>query len=149
MNELAIPAMRPAAIARVAALEAHSALRPQVEIATHHVLHGGVYARTILMPAGTLLTGALVDIATTLIVSGDCTVAVGDGAAERLAGYHVLAASARRKQAFLAHADTHLTMMFATAAESVEEAEDEFTAEAHKLMSRQPGHANTIVITGQ
>jgi hypothetical protein len=30
----------------------------------------------------------------------------------------------------------------------VEAAEDEFTAEAHKLMSRQPGHANTVIVTG-
>jgi hypothetical protein len=75
-------------------------------------------------------------------------VALGDGAAERLTGYHVLPASGRRKQAYVAHADTWLTMVFATSAQSVEEAEDEFTAEAHKLMSRQPGHANTVVVTG-
>jgi hypothetical protein len=75
-------------------------------------------------------------------------VALGDGLTERLTGYHVLPASGRRKQAYVAHADTWLTMVFATAAQSVEEAEDEFTAEAHKLMSRQPGHANTVIVTG-
>lgn len=149
MNALAIPSMREMAIALVGKIEAHDAALQQVEIATHHVLHAGVYARTILVPAGTRLTGALVDIATTVIVSGDCTVALGDGRTERLIGYHVLAAGGRRKQAYFAHADTHLTMVFATSAESVEAAEDQFTAEAYKLMSRQPGHANTVLITGR
>lgn len=144
----AIPAMHAEAVAHVARLEAHDARLPQVEIATHHVLHAGLYARTILMPAGTRLTGALVDIATTIIVCGDCTVALGDGLTERLAGYRVLPAGGHRKQAYFAHSDTWLTMVFATSAKTVEEAEEEFTAEAHKLMSRQPGHANTIVATG-
>lgn len=148
LPSLAIPSMRPAEIARVAELELRVLERPQAEIATHHVLHAGVYCRTILMPAGTLLTGALVEIATVLIVAGDCSVAIGDGQPERLTGHHVLAAGPKRKQAFLAHADTHLTMIFATAAQSVEEAENEFTAEADRLMSRQPGHANTIIVTG-
>lgn len=148
MNALAIPQMHDDAIAMVGRIEAFSATQPQVEIATHHVLHAGLYARTILVPAGTLLAGALVDIATTIIVCGDCTVALGDGLSEQLTGYHVLPASGRRKQAYFAHADTWLTMVFATSAQSVEGAEDEFTAEAHKLMSRQPGHANTVIVTG-
>ncbi len=144
-----IPSMSKAAIGLVGRLEAHALTQPQATIATHHVLHGGLYARTILIPARTQLTGALVDIATTIIVSGDCTVSLGDGRAERLVGYQVLPAHGRRKQAYFAHADTHLTMVFATSAKSVQAAEDEFTAEAHKLMSRQRGHANTVVITGR
>lgn len=144
-----IPPMLDDAIASVGRLEAVTAAMPQVGIATHHVLHAGVYARTILIPAGTLLTGALVEVATTLIVSGDCTVALGDGRTERLTGYHVLAAEGHRKQAFLAHADTHLTMVFATSAKSVAQAEAEFTAEADMLLSRQPGQPNTIIVTGR
>lgn len=136
------------AIARVDRLQAASRDLPQVEIRTHHLLHAGVYARTIMIPAGTLLTGVLVDIPTTLIVSGDCTVAFGDGRSERLIGYQVLAADRHRKQAFLAHADTHMTTLFATTARSVRQAEEEFTAETEKLMSRRPGHANTMAVTG-
>jgi hypothetical protein len=148
LEPLAIPPMSALAIDLVSRAEAWAATQPQIEIATHHVLHAGLYARTIMIPAGTTLTGALVEIATTLIVCGDCTVALGDGHTERLTGYHVLPASGRRKQAFRAHADTYLTMTFATSAKTVREAEDQFTAEAHKLMSRQPGHANTVIVTG-
>jgi hypothetical protein len=148
ITALAIPSMHDDAIACVGRFEALALAQPQAELATHHVLHDGLYARTIMIPSGVAITGALIEIATTVIVSGDCAVSQGDRC-ERLTGYHVLAASAHRKLAFLAYADTHLTMVFATSAQSVEEAEDQFTAEADRLMSRQPGHANTVVVTGQ
>jgi hypothetical protein len=141
-------ASSPEGIAAISEAEIRAAQLPQAEIATQHVLHAGLYARTIMIPAGVAITGALVEVATVLIVSGDCTVSRGDSA-ERLTGYAVLPASAHRKQAFFAHADTYLTMIFATSAKSVGEAEDEFTSEAAKLMSRQPGHSNTIVVTGK
>lgn len=143
-----IPAMSASGIARVRELEAITRELPQVEIATEHVLHGGMYARTITIPAGVLLTGALIRVPTLLVFDGHATVSAGDEAIE-LAGYHVLAASAGRRQAFLAHADTRLTMVFATQVKSVEEAEDEFTDESHLLFSRKPGAVNHINITGE
>lgn len=120
---------------------------PQLPIATHHVIHGGLYARTIRIPAGTLLTGAEIKRATLLIFNGHASIAVDDGTIE-LVGYHVLPASAGRKQAFLAHADTDLTMIFPTAAMTVEACEAEFTDEAHLLMSRHSDR-NTVTITGE
>lgn len=101
-----------------------------------------------MIPAGVVITGALIDVPTILIVDGDATVNTGDGAA-RLTGYRVLAASAGRRQAFVAHADTHLTMIFATRADDVAAAEGEFTSEAGLLLSRQPGATNHITITGE
>ena len=119
---------------------------PQVPIATHHVLHAGVYSRTICIPAGTALAGAMIKVPTTLVVHGHASVLIGDGEERVLDGYHVLAASAGRKQAYIAHADTHITMSFRTQARTVEEAEREFTDEADQLMSRSG--ENVVVITG-
>lgn len=144
-----LPAMSDVAVDRVRELEKATGAMPQAEISTHHVLHGGLYARTVMIPAGVVITGALIEVATLLILDGDCTVGLGDGRVEHFEGRHVLPASAHRKQAFLARRDTHLTMVFATNAQSVEEAEDEFTREADRLMSRQPNHANTIIVTGE
>lgn len=141
-----IPAMSSAAIDRVRQLESKSLTLPQVDIATDHVLHAGMYARTICIPAGVVLTGAEIKIATVLIAHGHFRVTVGDHTAE-LAGYHVLPASAGRKQAFMALSDTHLTMLFTTSATSVEEAEEQFTNEAERLFSRHG--LNTITITGE
>ena len=142
-----LPATPPAAMEQVRALEAYARNQPQVRIDTDHVIHAGLYARTIRIPAGVLLTGAEIARATLLIVSGHAAVTVGDTTQE-LAGYHVLPAAAGRKQAFLALADTDLTMLFATDAADVETAESQFTAEPDALMSRAPGSINTVTITG-
>lgn len=136
MNQL--PAMTSEEVARVQALESRMMQLPQVEITTRHHLHAGLYARTIRIPAGVMLTGALIRIPTLLVLAGHATVFIG-GEAVEMQGYHVIPGQAGRKQAFLAHADTDLTMTFATSATTVEQAEEEFTAEADLLLSRQQG----------
>ena len=120
---------------------------PQADIRTDHLLHAGMYARTVLIPAGTAITGALIKLATCLIISGDVYIGLGDRA-ERLTGYHVLAGAAGRKQGFLAIQDTYLTMLFPTDATTVEQAEEQFTDDVDMLLSRQPGAINTVLNTG-
>lgn len=143
-----VPASSAGAVSRVRHYEAIANELPQLELATHHTLHGGMYARTICIPAGAVLTGAFIRVPTLLVLEGHVTVTLDDEDVT-LAGYHVLAASAGRKQAFLTHEDTRLTMVFATRATTVAEAEDEFTDEAHLLCSRKPGAVNHINITGE
>lgn len=144
VSENRIPAMSEAAIAKVYRLEDFAKKMPQVDIETSHAIHGGMYARTIIVPAGVMLTGALVKIATTLIINGDVVMYI-DGEAKELHGYHVFAASANRKQAFVAQTDTYITMIFPTNAKTVEEAEEQFTDEAHLLFSRNSDARNSMV----
>lgn len=139
MNDLTprvVPAMTARAVADVRRLEFLAAQRPQVEMETTHQFHAGIYSRTLKVPAGVLITGALIKIPTTLVVSGHA-VMYGEGGAVELRGYHVMAAAAHRKQAFLAMSDTWITMLFTTAATTVEDAEAEFTDEADMLMTRR------------
>lgn len=143
-----IPAMTMQAIDNVRQLENYSFKRPQVQIETSHLLHAGLYARTICVPAGVMLTGAFIRIPTTLLICGECTVYLGDKS-QLVSGYCVLPASSHRKQAFVAHKDTYLTMVFATGAQTVEAAEEEFTNEAHLLFSRNADAVNHIIITGE
>jgi len=142
-----LPATPPAAMERVRALEAQVQALPQVQIPTYHVIHAGLYARTIRIPAGVVLTGAEITRATLLICSGHAVVTMGDSVHE-LYGYHVLPAEAGRKQAFLALADTDLTMLFATDARDIATAEGQFTTEPERLMSRAPDAINIVTITG-
>ena len=142
-----LPVMSADAIAKVRVLEEHNRTLPQVEIATQHVIHGGMYARTIRLPAGVLLTGALLKIPTLLIFNGHATAYIG-GEAIELCGHHVLPGSAGRKQAFLAHADTQMTMLFPTSAQDVAAAEHQFTDEAHLLFSRHSDQ-DTFINTGE
>lgn len=130
-----IAPMSEAAIDKVRRLEAVARKMPQVAIRTAHFLHAGLYARTVFVPAGVMITGVLVKIDTLLIAQGDAVVYV-DGGPMQLRGYNVVPAAAGRKQAFIAQTDLHLTMTFATDAATVEEAEAEFTDEVDLLQSR-------------
>lgn len=142
-----IPPIGSDALARVIELEDSVLQAPQIPLCTDHVLHAGLYVRTLLMPKGTVITGALVKIPTVLTVQGDVLVAVGDES-RRLTGYAVLAAAAHRKQAFVALEDTYVTMSFPTQAKTIEQAEREFTDDADRLGSRCPEAINTFTVTG-
>jgi len=142
-----IPSMSTTSISKVRELEAHALNSPQIDIGTNHVIHAGVYARTIVIPAGCMITGALIKIATLLIVQGDIIMYIG-GESIELTGYNVIPASANRKQAFLAKTETHMTMLFPSNAKSIQDAEMEFTDEIDMLISNKNSSNNTIVITG-
>ena len=139
-----LPATDQATLEKVYAIENHLLSLPQVEISTAHTIHAGIYSRTIMIPAGTVLTGALIKIPTTLIVSGDCLVTVDDKT-KHIVGHHVFCAHAGRKQVFVANQDTHLTMLFCTDAKTVNDAERQFTDEWEMLFSNTG--KNTVVIT--
>ena len=108
----------------------------QVDLETHHVLHAGIYSRTILLPKGVAITGALIKIPTVLTVVGDLVMTCGDEVL-RVKDFAVWACAPGRKQVMLAERDCVVTMSFATKAKTVQEAEDEFTDEAANLMSRR------------
>lgn len=129
-------------------VESEIAARPQVPIKTQHVIHAGVYTRTIFLPAGTLIAGALVKRSTNLILSGKVLVAVGTETVE-YEGHAVIAASAGRKQIFFAKKNTHISMYFATECVRVEDAEREFTDEYDLLVSHKDASLNEILITGE
>lgn len=143
-----LPAMTPASIAAVQLFQGAETQKPQVALDTQHVLHAGLYARTIRLPAGVTTAAALIKIPTLVIVEGDVLVWLG-AESRRLTGYTVLPASAGRKQIFSALLDTVITMVFPTDAKTVEEAERAFTDEADLLASRRKDTYNEIIITGE
>ena len=143
-----ISVMSESAIEKVRLVQNAMLKFPQVDLPVHHILHGGMYSRSLVIPAGVAIAGAFIQVPTTLVVSGNVTVYANDQAYE-IDGYQVLVASAGRKQVFVAHADTNMTMTFATDATTVENAENEFTSEPDLLASRRHENLNTIIITGE
>lgn len=117
---------------------------PQVEIQIDHLLHAGMYARTAHIAADQIVSGVVLSRATVLVLHGDVSVFTGTEAV-RLTGYHVLPGSAGRKQLFRTHAETHMTMILPSDAQSVDEAEHEFTSEPQLLMKT----AGRTTITGE
>lgn len=150
-SELAVPPQRllPATplhvIQAIREFEAPLVGHEPVEVRTEHVIHAGMYARTIAMPAGMVLTGVLLKRPTLLIVTGWAEVLAGEEWLE-LKGYSVIPASAGRKQVFVSKSAVMITMLFPTEARTVEEAEAQVTDEAPALLSRRQD-ANTVVIT--
>lgn len=141
----ALPPSSPEVIDIVKKVEARAEEEVQVDIETNHVLHDGVYTRTICVPAGVMITGALIKIPTTLTISGQCLVLIGDGEGVEIKGFAVMPTSAGRKQVFIARSDTHISMCFKTDAKTVEQAEVEFTDESNMLKSKV--NKNNITIT--
>jgi len=145
-NRIAV--MSESAIEKVRLVQNAMLELPQVDLPVHHILHGGLYLRSLVIPAGVAIAGAFIQVPTTLVVSGNVTVYANDQAYE-IDGYQVLVASAGRKQVFVAHTDTNMTMTFATDAKTVEDAENEFTSEPELLASRRHENLNTTIITGE
>lgn len=122
----------------VRALEDHLLDLPQVDLGTDHVVHGGMCARTITIPADTLLTGALTNMDNLCVVCGDITVTTDEGTT-RLTGYHVLPAKAGAKRAGITHAPTMWTTIWPTTLTDIQAIEDEMTDEADQLQTRRAG----------
>lgn len=141
MNQLVlahnvIPEMSEEAIDKVVKLEEFVGKLPQVDLPTSHTLHGGVYTRTLKVPVGAVVVGALIKIPTTIIIEGNVVVYM-DGEVKELIGYNVFIAAAHRKQAVVAKSEVNWTMIFRTDAKTIKEAEQEFTDEFDKLMTNK------------
>jgi hypothetical protein len=144
MRELAlrpdIAPMSETAIAKVRALESAALELPQVEVRIDQTLHAGVYLRVAYLPPGTLITGALIKVETIVAVQGEALMYSEDGVV-RLSGHAILRAAAGRKSAFYAVGSTTISMMFATTARTVDEAEEQFTDEHALLTTRTTGES--------
>lgn len=108
---------------------------PQIDLQTQHLLSAGLYARTIFIPAGTVLTGALTNIDNLCVAFGDITVTTDDGP-KRLTGFNVIPAMAGAKRAGVAHSDTWWVTILRTDCSTIEDAEEALTGEAERLQSR-------------
>lgn len=129
------PAQRKEMNDKVSDLERAILQVPQVDLGTTHELAGEVYARTIFIPAGTVLTGAAHNKDHVNIMFGDITVSTDDGMT-RLTGYHVLPTKAGMKRVGFAHRDTCWTTVCHTKLTDIEAIEDEMTDESEMLQTR-------------
>lgn len=130
------------AITAVKRLEEAILQTPQVDLETQHCLSGGMYARTITIKAGTVLTGATHKTDHVNIVHGDISVTT-DAGVKRLTGYHVLPTKAGSKRAGYAHADTMWTTICKTELVCIEDIEDELVEESANLQTRLNAIGNT------
>lgn len=103
---------------------------------TLHHLKGGIYARTIAIPAGHWLVGAVHKKDHINVVAGDISVLTEEGV-KRITGFHVLPTTAGVKRAGYAHATTYWTTLVRTDETALDAIEDDITTEGPLLQSRQ------------
>lgn len=82
------------------------------ETLTRHWFAPGIYARELLIPAGTCLTGKIHRHEVLNICVGDISVLTEDGV-KRMTGHHTLVSPAGIKRVGFAHADTLWTCIHA------------------------------------
>lgn len=103
---------------------------------TRDLLHAGCYVRTCICPAGSILASAVIKVPTVVIVHGVCDATAGDKVIH-VDGFAVIKAAAGRATVWRAHTETTITMVYASQAASCSAAEQEFTDEYEKLMTRR------------
>lgn len=144
-----INAMAPHAVDAVRRLTEASLRFAQLPFVTQHVIHGGMYVRTVTVPPTAIVTGVFVKVPTVLILSGEGVVFTGEAEPLHVRGYNVVPAAAGRKQAFVAISELTLTMMFPTDAKTVEDAERHFTDEIELLCPLTERDRHVIIVTGE
>lgn len=123
--------------AQIRELERHVLALPQADLSTEHAVHGGLYIRQILIPAGTVATGAIHRVPHfSLMVYGDITVSTPAGM-ERLSGPRLWLAGAGTKRVGFAHADTLWITVHRCDSSTTEGAEQELFEESGMLINRR------------
>lgn len=108
-----------------------------VDIATWHHFADGLVARTIFIPAGTVLTGAPHKAEHLNVCHGDIEVWTEDGM-KRLTGYHVLPSLPGTKRAGLTFADTWWTTIHLNPGNErdIAKLEDALVEDSERLLTR-------------
>jgi hypothetical protein len=86
---------------------------PQVECPLRHQFAPGLYAREMIVPAGTIATGAVHKTEHLTIVVGHCLLTTDEGA-EEFVGYHSFVSKPGTKRAIHAIQDTMVTTLHVT-----------------------------------
>ena len=155
VSTLALPPVSRHTREIVAAVREASLKAEQLAIPTEHLLHGGMYARTVRLVPKTremadqiVFTSVCIKIPTVLILNGPGAILTDDGWA-RVSGFNVIAGSAGRQSVFVTHGHpVEATMLFPTRARTVDEAEREFTDEVDLLFSRKSAN-DVVCVTGE
>lgn len=101
----------------------------EAEIPIEHFVYAGLYVRTCRLPKDSLIVGAMIQIPTVVIVSGNCVVSAGLFTQDIIGNNIVIKGLSNRRQIFLAREDSSITMIFRTDNTDLRECEKEFTPE--------------------
>ena len=113
----------------------------QIDPPTEQFIYGGIYTRTIFIPKGCAVLGALIKIPTTCVLHGDVLLSNGIDVV-RSTGFACYKGIPHRRCFAYALEDTYFTTHNPTKATTIEEAEKEFTDEWYLLTTYKKRHNN-------
>ena len=149
MNELTnipvLPSLTPEQDSTLIELKEEMLKLPQLDLKTEHLIHGGMYFRSLELKQGTVLLGARIIVPTVVTIVGSARLFTPEDSFD-ITGFAVLPGYQGRRMVMLALSDVKMSMAFKTDAKTVQEAEAEFTDESDELLSRTG--ENSILITG-
>lgn len=132
---------------RIMALETRLAELPQVEIPIEHHFAAGIYARTMIAPRGTMLTGKIYKVPQMIILnSGEITIR-SEFFNGRIRGPHIYESPVGAKRFGFCHTDVVWTCLTSVKATNVEDAEKEVYAETYEELDYLLNE-DTILVVG-
>lgn len=132
---------------RIMAVETKLMGLPQVEIPIEHHFGAGIYARTMVAPMGTVLTGKIYKIPQMIILShGDITVR-SEYFNGRIRGPHIYNSPAGAKRFGYCHTDVVWTCLTSVKSTDVESVEKEIYAESYDELDALINEG-TIIVAG-
>lgn len=132
---------------RIMAVETRLLELPQVEIPIEHHFGAGIYARTMIAPRGTVLTGKIYKVPQMIILnSGEITVR-SEFFNGRICGPHIYESPAGAKRFGYCHTDVVWTCLTSVKATNVEDAEKEIYAETYEELDSLLNE-DTILVMG-
>ena len=143
-----LPAASSSEIAKVSTLRELMRAQAQTHFITQHLVHGGMYVRTVLVPDGQLVAGVRMLVPTVTIVDGHVTIYRENGNMQ-LTGHHVIPGSAGRMIAFMTHSEVAMDMFYPTKLTDVHEIQKEFTDEHAMLVPLHNLSEHRIIVTGE
>jgi hypothetical protein len=131
---------------KIRALKEIMRAMPQVEIVPRHVFAPGMYARQILIPAETILTGKVHkqdDLQ--IMIYGDITIKTEAGQ-KRLEGFNMFTSKAGYQQIGRAHADTLWVTVHSTSETDLDKLEQELFEDEPDVIDFKTGKPNQDAI---
>lgn len=117
--------------------EPENAFDPPIQ----HFLHGGIYTRTMFLPKGCAMLGALIKVPTTCVIHGDIILSNGINSV-RSTGFATYQGVPNRRCFAYAIEDTYFTTHNVSKATTLDEAQKEFTDEWYLLTTYKCGDNN-------
>jgi len=118
--------------------EAMKALPGQIDIASmdvrHHITDSGLYAREMIIPAGTIITGKIKKHEHISVISAGFVTEVTDAGLQRIKAPYTMISKPGTKRVVWAHTDTVWTTIHASNETDLDKLEDELIAASYDDM---------------